>query len=60
MDILSTVAQLVQLGLVIEPEVQAAVQQVMLLSGGPPPTADQQATIDAALESAHAALQAAK
>lgn len=61
MNILTVVAELVQLGLAIEPAIQDAVNEVMALSGsGNPPTTDQQAAIDAGLEAAHTALQAAK
>lgn len=54
------VLQMVLLGLQVAPELIAAAQQeIALFSSGTPPTAEQQAAIDAALEAAHAALQAA-
>ena len=54
-------AELVQLGVTIAPSIIEAVNLEMQLSGsGSAPTADQQAQLDAALEAAHAALQAAQ
>jgi len=59
--ILPVVAQLVELGLELTPTIIGAVNTVMALSGsGNPPTPEQQAQIDAALDEAHAALQAAQ
>lgn len=54
------VLQMVLLGLQVAPELIAAAQQeIALFSAGTPPTPEQQAAIDAALDQAHAALQAA-
>lgn len=58
--VMSAVAQLVQLGLVIEPQIMDAVNTEMQLSGTGQPTPEQQAALDAALDAAHAALQAAQ
>ena len=55
------VLQLIQMGLSIVPEIVAAARaEVDLLNAGSAPTAEQQAAIDAALDQAHAALQAAQ
>lgn len=52
------VLQLISLGLTVIPElVQAAITEVNLLNSATPPTADQQAAIDTALDTANAALQ---
>ena len=54
-------AQLVALGVELSSFIIDGVNVEMALSGsGAAPTADQQAEIDAGLEAAHAALQAAK
>lgn len=54
-------AQLVQLGVTVAPSIIEAVNLEMQLSGSnTQPTADQQAKLDAALDEAHAALQAAQ
>lgn len=59
-SVIALVAQLVQLGIPIAEEIQAAVVAEMALSGsGTAPTPEQQASIDLALEQAHNALQAA-
>lgn len=53
------VLQMVLLGIQVAPELIAAAQQEFaLLQSGTPPTPEQQAAIDAALDQAHAALQA--
>jgi hypothetical protein len=55
------VLQLLQLGLNVVPEIIAAAQtEVDLWNSGTAPTAAQQAAIDAALDQANAALQAAQ
>jgi hypothetical protein len=55
------IEQLVSLGVTVIPEwITAAQQEIALFATGSPPTADQQAQIDAALAAAHAALQAAQ
>ena len=55
------VLSLIELGIQVAPGlIQTAQQEVALLNSGTPPTADQQAAIDAALAEAHAALQAAQ
>ena len=54
------VLQLIQLGISVAPELIAAAQQeIALLNSSTAPTAAQQAQIDAALDAAHKALQAA-
>lgn len=54
-------AQLVQLGVTVAPAIIDAVNLEMQLSGsGNQPTPEQQAQLDAALDAAHAALQAAQ
>lgn len=59
MTTIAIVLQLIQLGLPIAQEIADAVNVEMALSGSPDgPTPEQQATIDAGLEAAHAALQA--
>jgi hypothetical protein len=58
--IITALIQLVQMGITVAPEVIAAAQTaVSLIEGNTAPTAAQQAQIDAALDTAHAALQAA-
>ncbi len=53
------VLQLIQAGITEIPELISAAQtEVSLFNSQTPPTAEQQAEIDAALEKAHAALQA--
>ena len=54
------VLQLVQMGVAVIPEILAAAQtEVQLLNAQAAPSAAQQAAIDAALDKANAALQAA-
>jgi hypothetical protein len=58
------VLQLIQLGLTVAPEIAAEIAaaaqtEVALFTSGTAPTPAQQAQIDAALDVAHAALQAA-
>lgn len=54
------VLQLVSLGITIAPEIIAAAQQeIALANSATAPTPEQKAAIDAALDAAHAALQAA-
>jgi hypothetical protein len=61
LSVTPAVLQLIQLGLQVAPAIiDAAQTEVALLNGGQAPTAEQQAAIDAALDAAHAALQAAK
>jgi hypothetical protein len=58
--IITALIQLIEMGVTVAPEVVAASQTaVSLLESGTAPTAAQQAQIDAALDTAHAALQAA-
>jgi hypothetical protein len=55
------VLQLIQLGITVVPELIAAAQQeIALFNSGTEPNAAQQADIDTALATAHAALQAAQ
>ena len=55
------VLQLIELGVSVVPElISAAQQEIAIFNSGTPPTAAQQADIDAALATAHAALQAAQ
>lgn len=55
------VLQLIQLGVAVAPEVISAAQtEIALVSGTHPPSAEQQAQIDAGLDAANAALQAAQ
>jgi hypothetical protein len=55
------VLQLIQLGAAVAPELIAAAQQeITLFNTATAPTPAQQADIDAALATAHAALQAAQ
>jgi hypothetical protein len=56
--ILSALIKLIELGITVEPQVIAAARIVVsLIESGASPTPDQQAQIDAALDTAHAALQ---
>jgi len=53
------VLQLIEAGITVMPEILSAAQtEVALFNSGSAPTAQQQAAIDAALDAAHAALQA--
>lgn len=53
------VLELVELGIKMAPSVIAAARtEIDLINSGAAPTAEQQAAIDAALDAAHAALQA--
>jgi hypothetical protein len=53
------VLQLIQLGIQVAPQIISAAQtEIALIQSGGAPTAEQQAAIDAALDAAHAALQA--
>lgn len=55
------VLQLVSLGISVAPElIAAAEQEISLITGTAPPTAEQQAQITAAVVAANAALQAAQ
>jgi hypothetical protein len=55
------VLQLVELGIQVAPSVIAAARtEIALVSGGAAPTAEQQASIDAAFEAANAAVMAAQ
>jgi hypothetical protein len=55
------VLQLIQLGITVVPELIAAAQtEISLVTGTSPPSAEQQSQIDAALDAANAALQAAQ
>jgi hypothetical protein len=55
------VLQLIEAGITVVPQIIAAAQaEVALFNAGTPPTAAQQASIDAALVQANAALQAAQ
>jgi hypothetical protein len=57
--IITALIELVQLGISVGPQVVAAAQTaISLIESGTGPTAEQQAQIDAALDAAHAALQA--
>lgn len=58
--VIPIVAQLVELGVQIAPSIIDAVNIEMQLSGQGTPTPEQQAKLDAALDEAHAALQAAQ
>jgi len=59
-EIITALIQLIQLGVTVAPEVIAAAQTaVSLIERGTAPTTAQQAQIDAALDTAHATLQAA-
>jgi hypothetical protein len=59
--LITALIQLVQMGITVAPQVIAAAQTaVSLIEGGTAPTPAQQAEIDAALDAAHAALQAAQ
>ena len=58
--IIAVLIQLIQMGIKVAPEVIAAAQTALsLLESGTAPTAAQQAQIDTALDTAHAALQGA-
>lgn len=58
--LIAALVQLVQMGLTVAPEVISAAQTaVSLIESGAAPTPAQQAEVDAALDAAHAALQAA-
>ena len=55
------VLQLIQMGITVVPEIiSVAQQEIALFNSGTPPTAAQQAAIDAALTAANAALQNAQ
>jgi hypothetical protein len=55
------VFDLVELGIAIAPHILAAARvEVQMLTSGAPPTAEQTAAISAALDAAHATLQAAQ
>lgn len=55
------VLQLIELGVSVAPELISAAQtEISLVTGTSPPTAAQQAVMDAALDAANAALQAAQ
>lgn len=55
------VLQMIQMGLTVLPELASvAMTEIELFRAGTPPSAEQQAAIDAALDTAHAALQAAQ
>lgn len=55
------VLQLIQIGVSVTPELIAAAQQeIAIFNSGAAPTVAQQADIDTALATAHAALQAAQ
>jgi hypothetical protein len=59
--IIVTLIKLVQMGITVVPQVIAAAQTaVSLIESGASPTPEQQAEIDAALDTAHATLQEAK
>jgi hypothetical protein len=59
--VISAAAQLVAMGIPLATTIIDAVTAEMKLSGSPaPPTAAEQAVIDAGLAAAHAALQAAQ
>lgn len=59
--LIPVILQLIQAGLTIAPELISAGQtEVDLVNSGAAPTADQKAQIDAALEQANTALQAAQ
>ncbi len=56
--IIVALIKLIQMGITIAPQVIAAAQTaVSLIESGASPTPDQQAEIDAALDTAHATLQ---
>ena len=56
--LITTLIQLIQMGITVAPQIIAAAQTaVSLIEGGTAPTPAQQAEIDAALDAAHAALQ---
>ncbi len=58
--LITALIQIVQMGITVAPEIIAAARTaVALIESGAAPTAAQQAQIDAALNAAHAALQAA-
>jgi hypothetical protein len=60
LNVTSIVLQLVGIGVVVGPELIAAAQtEIALVTSNTAPTAEQQASIDAALDAANAALQAA-
>jgi hypothetical protein len=55
------VLQLIQLGLSVAPElISAAMSEISIFNSGTAPTAAQQADLDSAMASAHAALQGAQ
>lgn len=57
--IYALIIQLIELGVKITPQIIAAAQtEIRLIRSGQAPSAAQQAQIDAALDAAHAALQA--
>jgi hypothetical protein len=57
--LITALIQLVQWGITVAPEIISGAQTVVsLIEGGTAPTPAQQAQIDAALDAAHAALQA--
>lgn len=58
--LITTLIQLIEMGITVVPEVISAAQTaVSLIESGAPPTPAQQAQIDAALSATHASLQAA-
>jgi hypothetical protein len=58
--IITAMIELIQLGVSVVPQVISAAQTaVSLIESGSDPTPEEQAQIDAALDAAHAALQAA-
>lgn len=60
MTLTPLVLQLIALGIQVAPEIiSAAQQEVSLANSATAPTPEQKAAIDAALDAAHAALQAA-
>lgn len=60
-DILNALIELNAVGVTAAPEIIAAAQlAISLIESGQPPSAQQQAQIDAALDAAHAALQNAQ
>ena len=57
---ITALIQLIEMGITVAPQITAAAKTaVSLLDSGASPTADQKAQIDAALDTAHADLQAA-
>ena len=61
LTLIPVILELLQAGITVVPEIISAAQtEYALFSSGAPPTAAQQAAIDAALDQANAALQAAQ